>query len=75
MLNADLTSCEGVPKMLYPNEERRVLLSKALIHLGPYDNSDYLEIEYDPELKEVRVLHHGGEQLTECVYSTMLEEV
>lgn len=52
-------------------------VDSVMVLLGPYDNSDALEIKYLPDTNEVVVLHHGSvtKEDSECVFSIMLEEL
>jgi hypothetical protein len=50
-------------------------VQKLTIRLGPYDNSDIIEIERaDDPPGEIRVLHHTPDGI-ECVLSVLEEEV
>jgi hypothetical protein len=49
-------------------------LESLMVRLGPYDNSDYIEIKCDPDTGEVMVLTETLEG-TECVFSQLEEQV
>lgn len=59
-----------------PNERVFVGVVSAMVQTGPYDTSDTITLEYDPELHEYRVLHWDGQSdEAECVFSLLEERV
>jgi hypothetical protein len=47
-------------------------LESVIIRCGPYDDSDLIEVKQIDG--EFLVLHHGSDELPECVFSIMEEQ-
>jgi len=76
-MQVHLSSDGRNPNPVWPDAETERTLKgvkRVRVQTGPYDNSDDITIEFDPDTREYRVLHwNGSTDETECVFS-ILEE-
>jgi len=52
----------------------RERLESVVVRLGPYDHSDLIKIERDPDTGEIRVLHYSDADESPEVVLSVLEE-